>query len=92
MFKKIILIFIIIFSGCSSIVNKNRVILPKNQKFECKNVNRVDFARPPQQRPAFHFLDEMLFAAVFQVVNEKSISPLGRAAVTMAFSIETARD
>jgi len=33
MFKKFILIFIIIFSGCSSIVNKNEVTLPKNQKY-----------------------------------------------------------
>jgi len=33
MFKKFILIFIIIFSGCSAIVNKNRVIVPKNQKY-----------------------------------------------------------
>jgi len=33
MLKKIILVFIIIFSGCSSIVNKNEVTVPKNQKY-----------------------------------------------------------
>jgi len=33
MFKKFILTFIIIFSGCSSIINKNEVTLPKNQKY-----------------------------------------------------------
>jgi len=33
MFKKFILTFIIIFSGCSAIVNKNEVTLPKNQKY-----------------------------------------------------------
>jgi TolB-like protein len=33
MFKEIILILILMFSGCSSIMNKNEVTLPKNQKY-----------------------------------------------------------